>query len=229
MERSNDMAATVAIKNQTVLDRNVEIDFLCTKMSKKKTTIREQKDKHAQVKESLNTINIRIGRQSKQINILEHENMKKLDQINHLLEAGEKKTDELARLYRKYNFEVLDKQDEALKNFASWASKLVPTIARVKDVVNQYFNCGLCDTIPNEMMIMRPCEHIFCQQCLSNQGPLRKCPQCNMDKKSAHNTEMLTHLVDSFESIIQEIQHAKNDHKLLEAAFQKVEKAKRAR
>ena len=80
--------------------------------------------------------------------------MKKLDQINHLLEAGEKKTDELARLYRKYNFEVLDKQDEALKNFAGWASKLVPTIARVKDVVNQYFNCGLCDTIPNEMMIM---------------------------------------------------------------------------
>ena len=79
-------------------------------------------------------------------------------------------------------------------------------MSRLKDILDQYFCCRLCNTIPVDMMVMWPCEHIFCKQCLTNQGPyIAKCPSCNREKERVMQTEMLIELVDSFEGLIQDI------------------------
>lgn len=80
--------------------------------------------------------------------------MKKLDYIDNLIAEGDRFRDELVRLHRKYKFSVFDKQAESLINFANWASKLVPTVSRVKNVLDQFFKCNMCGTIPSEMMMM---------------------------------------------------------------------------
>ena len=62
MEKAKDMKALLAKINQTLQDRNVEIEFLCTKLDNKKQALNVEKTAHEKVKEILLTINKRIER-----------------------------------------------------------------------------------------------------------------------------------------------------------------------
>ena len=227
MEKNKDMNKLVSIMKMTLLARDEEIEKLENNLVISKAAFKDEKKKNAVVQEELDTIYIRIERQQNRVSMFEKENMKKLDEIDRLMNESDKSREELARLHRTYNFNMIDICNETLSNYAAWGSKLVPQVSRLQDVLDQYFNCRLCNTLPDDMMIMQPCEHIFCKQCLTNQGHIGKCPSCNKDKERVIQTEMLTDLVDTFESIIQDVSYAKNEHKMLEVAYQKVEEAKR--
>ena len=116
----------------------------------------------------LSTVNIRINRQKDRINLLEHENMNKLKEIDRLIDDGDRSRDELGRLHRKYNFNSIEKSYELCDSFASWASAIIPLVGKIKGVLHDHFKCHLCGSIPVEMMINWPCEHIFCKNCLKN-------------------------------------------------------------
>ena len=63
--------------------------------------------------------------------MFEKENMKKLDEIDRLMNESDKSREELARLHRTYNFNMIDICNETLSNYAAWGSKLVPQVSRL--------------------------------------------------------------------------------------------------
>mmetsp|Transcript_46979 Transcript_46979/g.62183 ORF Transcript_46979/g.62183 Transcript_46979/m.62183 type:complete len:134 (-) Transcript_46979:101-502(-) len=133
---------------------------------------------------------------------MERENEKKLIEIDRLMDESDRTKNELARLYHTYDFDMMDKCSDTLSNFATWASRLLPAVTRIRDVIEQYFNCRLCNSLPIEMMVMLPCEHVFCKQCLQNQSNTMKCPSCNQDKERIFQSEQLPDMIDMFDSII---------------------------
>ena len=69
---------------------------------------------------------VRIERCQGRVNLLERENMKKLDEIDRLLDEVDSAKNELARLHRTYNFHIIDRSAETLSSYAAWANKLMP-------------------------------------------------------------------------------------------------------
>ena len=227
MSKNSDLETELIINKQAFIENDAQIGRLELRIEKGKGALKEEKKFHKETIGELSTINVRIERQQKRLSLLEYENMRKLDEIDRLMAEGDKSREELARLFRTYNFNSIDKSNALLANFATWGGKLVPQVSRIKNVLEQYFCCRLCNSIPLEMIIMWPCEHIFCQLCLDRQGPISTCPSCAREKERTLKTDMLTDLVDEFEGIVQVIQHAKQDYKLLDLAYEKVEEAKR--
>ena len=99
---------------------------------------------------------------------MERENEKKLREIDRLMNESDRTKSELSRLYHTYDFNMIDKCNATLDAFSAWAAKLMPAVLRIRDVLEQFFNCRLCNSLPIELMIVLPCEHVFCQQCLAN-------------------------------------------------------------
>ena len=116
----------MADTRQEVLAREEDIDNLNAKNFRLKTELKEKKREYEEVKEELDTIHYRIDRQQQRLNMFETENMKKLDEIDRLMLEADKSKDELARLHRTYNFDMIDKMNSALAAYANWSAKFVP-------------------------------------------------------------------------------------------------------
>jgi len=103
--------------------------------------------------------------------------------MDTLYANSDRLTDELARLYDKYDFEVIDKQKVSLVWFENWSINIVQASARVNTIFEQFFNCNLCRSLVVEPTVVDPCNHIFCKACLEDQGNSHKqqCKVCGED------------------------------------------------
>lgn len=90
--------------------------------------------------------------------------------MDYLYEKNDKITDQLAEILQKYDFVAIDKQKTAIALFETWSLKMVQVSGRVGAVIEAFFNCRLCSSLAVDPTVIEPCNHIFCKQCLENQG-----------------------------------------------------------
>ena len=228
MRKSEDNEVRAKELQNDLVNKFSQIERLENTVEDQKRELLEEREQHRKTAQELDDINFRISRQQERLQLMERENEKKLREIDRLMVESDRTKSELSRLYHTYDFNMIDKCNATLDNFSAWAAKLMPSITRIRDVVEQFFNCRLCNSLPLELMIVLPCEHVFCAQCLSNQGNANKCPSCNQDKERQYQSEQMPDLIDMFDAIIQDVNLAKRVYATLDEDYTKIETARRS-
>lgn len=201
MENNNDLEAQVAIHNQTVTDKNLQITSLTEELIEVQEKYDQEKRLHKETQDILANINIRIERLQKRVNLLENANLQKLEEIDSLMDDAQYAKDELAKLYATYNFHTIDRSTETLNSYATWANKLMPQLDRVSGILPRHLSCSLCSNIPADLILMLPCEHIFCKTCFDIQSNTSKCMFCGKFSKNYFQSTLLIEIIDSLEVI----------------------------
>ena len=129
----------------------------------------------------------------------------KLEELDKLYGENDFLKGELGKIREKYDFTVIDGYKGALDRHEAWAVKVMATTVKVVNTFETYHTCGLCNSLAQEIIVLEPCNHVFCSKCIENQGSHSRCKVCGDPKQKEWKSTFVAEWMGAFESVNNEI------------------------
>ena len=140
----------------------------------------------------------------------------KLDEIDKLIKQADYMRTELHRITTKYDLDGIDENKRALHRYRQWAAGMTYAASGVGPLLEALFRCGLCSNIAINAVVIEPCNHVFCNKCLVNQGFHDKCKSCGTEKTGTQKLEIIQTLLSDFDPIVSTIEKSLKQSEKLE-------------
>ena len=123
----------------------------------------------------------------------------KLEEIDKLYDETDLLKNTLENIRAKYDFNAIDRNNAALTRYENWSNKIMQVTYKLNGTFEAYHNCGLCNSLAVDITILEPCNHVFCKQCLENQGSHTRCRTCGEIKENVYQSSMVAEWIEGFE------------------------------
>ena len=182
------------------------VDKLFKEREKLKNKLKAQEKENERVEGLLDKKTIEYNKTVKKLLFADNrcsEVMEMFDNCNDQLEAVRS---EMAKLVSKNDPQYLDQIQKKLQRYVTWASQMMQVSIKLSQVFEKHWTCGLCGCLAETPIIADPCGHVFCYDCLENQGYHANCRVCREPKESTHRCPPVMEFVPEYEEAMNAFQ-----------------------
>ena len=68
------------------------------------------------------------------------------------------------------DFSHFDNTKATLERYEAWSVRILQATGDVSNIFESFYNCGICNSLAVQAVVVETCNHVFCKKCLDNQG-----------------------------------------------------------
>ena len=75
---------------------------------------------------------------------------------------------DLSFISLKYDFDKIERTRVCVEEFLEWSNNALELLPELTKRVEQFFSCGICNGLADNIVQVVPCGHVFCEKCEQN-------------------------------------------------------------
>jgi len=92
----------------------------------------------------------------------------RLSEIDKLYKENDKYRADLSFISLKYDFDQIDRTRQSVEDFLEWSNNALELFPELTKRAEQFFSCGICNGLADNITQIVPCGHVFCEKCEQN-------------------------------------------------------------